>query len=163
MQTRKNFILAACAALGLLAALPGCAPTVAERGNMLKDYQIADVKPGVDTDHDVLLKLGSPTTRAPFDEKTWYYFGQETAKHGIFDPKITKERIVVVTFNDQNVVNTIQDVPSDRLDLPIARDKTPTSGSEMTVLQQFMGNMGRFNKEKKDNPADIGGGANPSH
>jgi hypothetical protein len=36
---------------------------------------------------------------------------------------------------------------SGREDVPYVREKTPTSGQEMTVLQQFVGNLGRFNKQ----------------
>jgi outer membrane protein assembly factor BamE (lipoprotein component of BamABCDE complex) len=137
-----------------LAFTGGCTPTRNIRGNILQDYQLAEVQVGVDTQSDVLHKFGSPTTKAPFDENVWYYFGQETEKRGILDPEVTSEKVIAVVFNDNGIVEHIEQVDNDRMDLPYVRRKTPTSGHEMTVMQQLLGNMGRFNKEEgesKDN------------
>jgi outer membrane protein assembly factor BamE (lipoprotein component of BamABCDE complex) len=142
----KKFIL--CLLVSTAFAASGCTPTEAIRGNLLQNYQLSQVKPGVDTQSDVLKKLGSPTTKAPFDDNTWYYMGQRTEKRGILDPKIIQERIVIVRFDPTSGV--VQEVKSDvdphRLDIPYERDKTPTSGSEVTIMQQMLGNMGKFNK-----------------
>jgi outer membrane protein assembly factor BamE (lipoprotein component of BamABCDE complex) len=140
----KKFTL--CAGLLLLALIAACAPTEAVRGNLLQNYQLSEVKPGTDTQSDVLKKLGSPTTKAPFDDSTWYYMGQRTEKHGILDPKIVEERIVKVTFNKDGVVQDLKMEDPHRLDIPYERAKTPTSGSEITVMQQMLGNLGKFNK-----------------
>lgn len=133
-----------CASL-CLAALGGCAPTVNARGNFVKDYQMVTIEPGISTKSDVLRAMGSPTTTDPFDDTVWYYIGQTTEKKGIFDPKVTDERIVMVDFDEMDVVTTIKDVGGNREEIPFSREKTPTSGNEMTVMQQFFGNLGKFN------------------
>ena len=137
---KKKLIL-----LSSVALLCACTPTVTKNGNLLQDYQIADVVVGVHTKSDVLRLLGSPTTQAPFDNNVWYYIGQEREKHGILDPKIVKERIVVASFDDQGVLQSLKDEDGERLDIPFERDKTPTHGNDMSVVQQFLGNLGRFN------------------
>jgi outer membrane protein assembly factor BamE (lipoprotein component of BamABCDE complex) len=126
-------------------SLTACTPTYNVRGNMLEDSQLASIQPGIDTQTDVLRKIGTPTTKSAFDDKTWYYIGQDTKKRGILDPKVTKERIVEIHFNEQGIVETAQDVQNKREDIPYVKDKTPTSGNEVTVMQQLLGNMGRFN------------------
>lgn len=134
--------------LPCLLALAACSPTVAEHGNMLEDYQLKQIAPGTATRSDVLRVLGSPTTQAPFDENTWYYIGQETEKHGILDPKITKERVIVVRFAEDGTVTSINEIPKDAaVDVPIEREKTKTNGTEYTLMQQLLGNLGKFNKE----------------
>ena len=143
----KNIRLLTCAALSV-SVLGGCTPTHHVRGNMLQDYQIAEITPGKDTRSDVLRKFGSPTTKATFDESIWYYLGQETEKRGILDPEVVEERIVVVFFDDEGVVQDVKDVDNERVDLPYVRRKTETSGNEITVMQQFLGNLGKFNKEE---------------
>jgi outer membrane protein assembly factor BamE (lipoprotein component of BamABCDE complex) len=127
------------------AALHGCAPTVNARGNLVKDYQMVTITPGTSTKSDVLRAMGSPTTQDPFDENIWYYIGQTTEKKGILDPKVTDERIVMVDFDEAGLVETIKDVGGNREDIPYERRKTATSGNELTVLQQFFGNLGKFN------------------
>lgn len=141
------------------AALPACTPTEATRGNIVEDYRMAEITPGVSSRTNVLQSLGSPTTVAPFDDKVWYYIGQKTEKTGIFDPKVVDKKIVVVTFNDDGIVQTMDNVNANDVDVPKVRDKTPTSGNEVTVLQQFLGNIGRFNSDSKDKPQDVGGGS----
>ncbi len=128
---------------GILAA--GCTPTVAVRGNIVEDYRLAEVQPGVHTRSDVMRLLGSPTTEGTFDPNTWYYLGQKTEKRGILDPEVIEEKIVVVEFDDMGVVQTVNNVDPNRQNIPYVREKTQTSGNEMTALQQMMGNLGRFN------------------
>ncbi|MGB4058072.1 MAG: outer membrane protein assembly factor BamE [Alphaproteobacteria bacterium] len=145
MNLKKTTLLLASAGfLGLV--LPACTPTVSQHGNMLEDHQIKTVIPGIHTRSDVLRILGSPTTQAPFNENLWYYIGQETEKSGILDPEVTKERIVLVLFNEAGTVEQVREMPKgSRLDVPIERGKTPTHGNDVTIMQQFLGNLGRFN------------------
>lgn len=138
--------------------IAGCTPTQATRGNIVEDYRIEEIVPGVSTRTSVLQSLGSPTTEAPFDENVWYYIGQKTEKRGIFDPKVVDKKIVVVAFNPDGVVQTIDKVNADQIDVPRVRRKTPTSGNEITVMQQLLGNVGRFNKPKGKAVDTAGGG-----
>lgn len=123
-----------------------CTPTQAVRGNIVEDYRLSEITPGISTRQNVLKSLGSPTTQAPFDDNVWYYIGQKTEKTGIFDPKVTEEKIVVVAFDEQGIVQQAQVVDADRINVPRVRDKTPTGGNDITPLQQMMGNLGKFNK-----------------
>lgn len=134
----------ALAALGQTA----CSPVVAQRGNMLENYQLEQVNVGQSTQSDVLRVLGSPTTKAPFDDTTWYYIGQETEKRGILDAETVKERVIMATFDESGTLSYIGDV-KDREDINVqyARDKTPTYGNDMTAIQQILGNLGKFNPQ----------------
>lgn len=153
---KKTLFSALCLSLSC-AAMTACTPTQATRGNIVEDYRIAEIVPGVSTRTSVLQSLGSPSTQAPFDENIWYYIGQKTEKSGIFDPKVVDKKIVVVAFNNEGVVQAIDKVNADQIDVPHVRRKTPTSGNEITVMQQLLGNVGRFNKEKTS-AVDTAGG-----
>ena len=147
----KNVITAFLIAFSLTAA--ACTPTVSVRGNLVDDYKLSKVQKGVDTRTDVLQKLGSPTTVAPFDDSVWYYLGQTTEKRGIFDDEVKDERIIVVMFTPDGVVDQVNDVKGKRQSVPYVDRETPTSGNETTVMQQMLGNLGKFNK----NEAPTGG------
>ncbi len=129
-----------------LIAVAGCAPTKSNRGNLVEDFRMSEITPGISTRTNVLKSLGSPTTTAPFDENIWYYIGQKMEKKGIFDPKVIDERVVVVAFNDKGIVETMEEVDSERLEVPTVRRKTHTGGNDVTVLEQLLGNVGRFNR-----------------
>lgn len=159
MKMRKTLVLMALLAAGG-SMTSACTPTQATRGNMLEDYRIAEVVPGVSSRTNVLQSLGSPTTQAPFDENVWYYIGQKTEKRGIFDPKVVEKKVVVVAFNQDGVVDTIEEVDADQINVPTVRRKTPTSGNDITVMEQLIGNIGRFNKSKGNAATTAGGGGN---
>ncbi|MFN3827664.1 MAG: outer membrane protein assembly factor BamE [Micavibrio sp.] len=142
----KNVLSALLLSFALL-SFTGCTPTVNVRGNLIDDYKLAQIQKGVDTRTDVLRKIGSPTTVAPFDDSVWYYLGQTMEKKGILDPQVKEERVIVVMFDADGVVEQVQDVDNSRQDIPYVERKTPTSGNEVTVMQQMFGNLGRFNKE----------------
>lgn len=129
-----------------LLALSACTPVTANRGNMLEDYQMQEVQPGLDTRDDVIRKIGSPTTVSPFDNNTWYYLGQKTEKRGILDSKVVNERIVMVTFAEDGFVQAVKERKEGREDVTLVERETPTEGNEMTIMQQMMGNLGKFNK-----------------
>lgn len=142
--SEKTVLTLGCAALLLL---PSCSPTVAQRGNMLENHQLEEVKSGQSTRSDVLRAFGSPTAQSTFDPNIWYYIGQETEKRGILDPEVTKERIFQVAFSQEGILESVREIGRDRMNIPYARDKTPTHGNETTVMQQFFGNLGKFNPQ----------------
>lgn len=137
----KKTILIALAATTCAA----CSPVVAQRGNMLEDYQVSEVKPGVSTRSEVLRTLGSPTTQSTFDPDVWYYIGQETEKRGILDPEVVKERIFLVAFDEEGTLQAFQEIDRKRMNIPFERSKTPTHGNDITVMQELLGNLGKFN------------------
>lgn len=142
-----------------LTALTACTPMTATRGNLLDDYQMKEIQPGIDTRDEVVRKIGSPSTVAPFDDNTWYYIGEKTAKKGILDPKITEERIVVVTFSPvDGLVDKVVERKDGREDVPLVQRKTPTTGNDFTVMQQLMGNLGKFNRQDGNAANTAGGG-----
>ncbi len=126
-------------------ALSACTPTIATRGNIVEDFRMAEITPGVSSRTNVLKSLGSPTTKAPFDDNVWYYIGQKTEKKGIFDPKVVDEKIVVVAFNEEGIVEVMEEIDTERMDIPRVRRKTETGGNNVTVLEQLLGNVGKFN------------------
>lgn len=136
----KYFIVFVSALLTL-----ACTPTIAQRGNMVTDEQVEKLVPGVHTAQDVLRVFGSPTTRAPFDENIWYYIGQETEKHGILDPEVTQENVVIVRLSPEGELLSVEPLQTERIAVPIERDKTKTHGNEVTAVQQMLGNLGKFN------------------
>ncbi|MGB0720212.1 MAG: outer membrane protein assembly factor BamE, partial [Bdellovibrionales bacterium] len=100
---------------------------------------------GQSTRSDVLKNLGSPTTQSTFDNNVWYYIGQETEKKGILDPKVVKERIILVAFDDEGTLQDLQEIDRGRMNIPYVRSKTKTYGNDRTIAQELLGNLGKFN------------------
>jgi len=151
----KQSLLSFSAMLALTVSLSACTPYYSVHGNLLKQEQIDSVKINEDSQSEVMKKLGSPTTKSTFDPLVWYYIGQEAEKVGVFDLKIKDEQVVVVAFDETGLVKSVDRSSPDRLDIPYVREKTATSGNELTAAQQLMGNLGRFNNSAQEagNPA----------
>lgn len=152
MTFQKYLLLAGALACTTFTA---CTPTTAQRGNLLENEQLQKIQAGKHTRSDVLRLWGSPTTVAPFDDNTWYYIGQETEKRGILDAKIKEERIVTVKFAEDGIIQSIKESDKDgRINIPIERESTPTHGNETTIMQEFFGNLGKFNPQQGRQPGN---------
>ncbi len=132
-----------------LLAVSACAPVSATRGNYVETPDLEQVQPGRHTRSDVIRLIGSPTTVAPFDDNVWYYLGQQKEKRGVLDPEIKDERVIVVAFDETGLVESVRERDGDRIDIPVSDRATPTHGNDLTIMQQFLGNLGRFNPQEE--------------
>ncbi len=134
------------ATAGLLGlALAACAPTVDTRGHMAEDDRLKQIRPGVSTRDDVAALLGTPSSVGTFDPSTWYYIGQRTEKVAFFRPEVVERRVVVVRFDEAGTVREMNQLGAeDGLAVDVVDRRTPTAGKELGVIEQILGNVGRF-------------------
>src|SRR5216683_1215298 len=128
-------------------ALAACAPTVDQRGNLPGADKIAEIRPGATTRDEVAKILGTPSSTAVFDNKTWYYISRRTKQVAFFDPDVVDQQVYIVNFDERGVVKAVdhKDLKDGR-DIEPAPGATPAPGRELTFLEQVLGNIGRFNK-----------------
>lgn len=132
--------------VALLATLvSACTPLVAVRGNLVEDKRLERVVVGVSNRESVLSSLGTPTVKPAFDDKTWLYIGEVTEQLAFFDPDIVDRRVLAIRFDEEDRVSAIADYDekSGKIVRFVSRE-TPTSGRELSVLEQIFGNIGRF-------------------
>lgn len=132
--------------IGGLMLLAACTPTISQRGNMIDDDRLQQLKIGTTSRSDVLDLLGTPTTQGTFDDRTWYYIGQHVEQSGVFAPEITEQKVARLTFDPTS--GTLKDIhvfgKDDGKDVAMVDRETPTKGKELTFLQQMLGNLGKF-------------------
>lgn len=142
MQKMIQFILLT----ALISLTTACVETERQSGYVQRGADVASLKPGQSTKDDVKSALGSPSTTSNFGEETWYYIGQTMLATPLFAPKIQSQQAMVLTFNKEGILQDMrQDDGKERRELSIVDDKTPTSGHKVGVMEQFLGNLGRFN------------------
>jgi len=156
-RTLRRSILAG-GALPLI--LAGCQPIVANRGNMLDEDRITQVKAGSSSKNDVFEALGSPSITSTFDDNTWYYVGQRTEREAFFKPVITDRKVIAVQFDDTDHVKAIDRVGlEEAVEVEPLEQTTPAVGRDITFMEQLIGNIGRpSSKKKKKDDDDSGGG-----
>jgi outer membrane protein assembly factor BamE (lipoprotein component of BamABCDE complex) len=127
-------------------ALIACVPQVSNHGYRLDEAALAQVESGRTSREQVLQLLGSPSSVTTFDGSVWYYVGQRTERLSFYQEEVVNQDVVAIVFDDLGTVNRIDRHGLDRAqEVSLVDRETPTAGSELTVLEQFIGNIGRFN------------------
>ncbi|PZP55514.1 MAG: hypothetical protein DI586_06570, partial [Micavibrio aeruginosavorus] len=62
-----------------------------------------------------------------------------------------------LTFAPDGFVDSMVERRDGREDVAIVKRTTPTSGNEITFVQQMLGNLGKFNKQDTTNAAQTAG------
>lgn len=143
---RKSFAVAV-AASALLALAAGCSPKTANRGNIPTPSQLEKLEIGKHTMEYVRGVLGTPSTVGTFDQSVWYYIGKRTERWAFFEESVLEQQVVAVYFDGNGTIEHIQTYDeSDARRIEMVERKTPTAGHELGVVEQIIGNLGRFNK-----------------
>ncbi len=140
-----------------------CASRLDTRGNLPDPKLLSSIRPGELSREDVVDLLGSPSSVTPFGSDTWYYISKRTETFAFFAPKVTARKIVVVKFAKDGKVKEVNTVglEKSRVIKPVSR-KTPTHGTEMTIIEQLIGNLGRFKKKKQQSSPEDDATGTPS-
>lgn len=127
-------------------ALSACETTVNTHGFIPDEAALAKLKPGVQNRGQVAEILGSPSSVSNFDDSNWYYISRRTSSLAFFRPTVLEQEVVVVAFDGGGRVAEVQHLTlADGLPITPTSRETPTPGRELGILQQLIGNLGRFN------------------
>jgi outer membrane protein assembly factor BamE (lipoprotein component of BamABCDE complex) len=136
----------ACCGLIASLALLGCVPQVSNHGYRLDEAALAQVQPGRTSQDEVLRLLGSPSSLTTFDGSAWYYVSQRTERMSFYQEEVVNQDVVAIAFDELGRVSSVDRHGLDRAqEISFVDRETPTSGSELGVFEQFIGNIGRFN------------------
>ena len=143
--------LAGTIALGLM--LGACSPKILQHGNVPDEEQVVQIQPGQDDKTRVEQLLGSPSTTGTFGDDVWYYVSKRTAQTAFFEPDIVDQGVLAISFDAQGIVQDLKvyDKEDGRMVAMVDR-VTPTHGNELTIIQQMLGNLGRFSPDQKSGP-----------
>jgi len=130
-----------------LVFLAACSPKVENHGYM-KQGEIKDaLVVGQTTKDEVLTALGSPSAQSSFGEEAWYYISSRREATAFFKPKVTEQDIIRIAFDAGGVVSKVENYNKDNAkEFDTVKRTTPTEGHSMGIMEQLLGNLGRFNK-----------------
>lgn len=121
-----------------LAGAAGCdsITQVQRHGYLLSQDQLDQVPVG-SSKEQVDFVLGTPSTTATFGSEVYYYISQTTETTAFLAPKMTDQRILAVYFDTDNRVERFANYGlEDGRVVDFIGRKTPTSGAEVTFLNQ---------------------------
>jgi outer membrane protein assembly factor BamE (lipoprotein component of BamABCDE complex) len=135
----------------LVVAIASCSDNIDPRGNAPMPDALAQIEPGRVTRSDVVALIGTPATASLFGDDHWYYISSHFKTVAFFAPEELDRQVIVIDFDKSGTVTAIR-----RLDLEQGKDvamvprTTPAPGKELSLLEQLIGNVGKFGAPDKD-------------
>lgn len=137
-------------AVAVVFTLSGCAKDIDLRGNLPTNESLVQLAIGQQTRQDVQTLLGTPATTAVFDDETWYYISSHTTMYAFYKTKEFDRTIYALSFDDHGILKDVRKFDmKDGHPVQIANRETPTKGREYGVLEQLLGNIGRFSAPRR--------------
>jgi len=136
--------LAAAACLGL--SVGACVSEEFQRGYMLDERAVQQVKPGMNGEQ-VLQTLGTPSTVSTVGNKSWYYISQTSRRPVRFmGESVTDQKVLAVYFDRNLKVERVAlyGVQDGKVFDFISRT-TPASGEESTFIGAMFRGIGALN------------------
>lgn len=134
--------------LAAVAVVVGCSPVVSTHGYRIDPSLVAQIKPGITSREEVAQLLGSPSSMGTFDDASWYYVTQRTERLTFYDENVAAQDVLRIDFGPDGLVRGVSQRGLEMArNIEPAPEKTRTLGNELTIVQQFVGNIGRFNSE----------------
>lgn len=120
-------------------------------GDTPPQVRVKAIKSGTHTKEDVTRLLGSPTSITLFEKESWLYIQSKEQTRVFLPAKEIERNIVQVTFNDKGVVTKVKELSlADGHDISIDETVTPVSGKNLSVIDELIGNFGRFPANKSN-------------
>jgi outer membrane protein assembly factor BamE (lipoprotein component of BamABCDE complex) len=134
-----HFMTVAAAAL----LLAGCATTRAHKGTVLDQQLVSAIQPGVDNKASVEKLLGRPSFVGQWTENDWYYFSRDTNQVAFRNPRVNKQSVLLVRFDQKGNVAALQHSGKELvLGLDPSRRETPTLGRKRSFFDDLISNIG---------------------
>jgi len=137
----------------LAAALVACSPIVRQHGHVVDEDKLGEIRPGTTTKQQVAQMLGTPSSIGTFADANWYYISRKTSTVAFLAPRVDDQSVVQVVFDDAGVVREVKQYgkgDGERIE-HVARE-TPSVGKQLTLMEQLIGNLGRFNSPRGNRP-----------
>jgi outer membrane protein assembly factor BamE (lipoprotein component of BamABCDE complex) len=145
----------------LVPILASCETIVDQRGFAPTPGSVEKLEVSSQSREDVVRLIGSPSAVSTFNPNVWYYISQKQETWAFLKPVMLDQDVLQLSFNESGRLQAMKKYNlADGRDIDMVSRITPTAGKELTVLEQIMGNVGRFSGPRQDtNPgAPTGGG-----
>ena len=124
-------------------ALAGCSQIRQHKGIVLDPQLASAIQPGVDNKESVEKALGRPSFVGQFTPNVWYYVSRDVNQVAFRNPKITRQTVLVVRFDQKGNVASVQRTGKELvMNVGPAHRSTPTLGRKRSFFEELFGNIG---------------------
>lgn len=137
--------LRVCFHIAICAVVASCSPIVNLRGHSDEQADYSQIIPGQSNREDVQAILGTPSAKSNFGDETWFYIMEKRETYGMFAPEIAEQSVTSVRFDSAGLVEDISKTDKEEgKSVEFVEKTTPTEGRKMGVMEQLLGNFGKF-------------------
>ena len=137
--------------------LAGCAQMRQHKGVVLDPQLATGIQPGVDNKDSVEKALGRPSFIGQFTPNDWYYFSRDVNQVAFRNPKVVKQTVMIVRFDQKGNVASVQRTGKELvMNVEPTHRSTPTLGRKRSFFEELFGNIGTVGA-----PGMGGGSQNP--
>lgn len=131
----------------ILSGITSCTVIEEKHGVSLREASLDSI--GASSNKgDVKRALGSPSTKSTFGQDVWYYISNQTERRIFSENEMLDQQVLALSFGyDDNIENIELYGLKDGRKFDFSERTTPTAGHDLTVIEQLLGNVGRFNAE----------------
>jgi outer membrane protein assembly factor BamE (lipoprotein component of BamABCDE complex) len=123
--------------------LAGCSQIRQHKGVVLDPQISSAIQPGVDNKDSVEKALGRPSFVGQFTPNDWYYFSRDVNQVAFRNPKVVKQTVLVVHFDQKGNVASVQRTGKELvMNVEPTHRSTPTLGRKRTFFEELFGNIG---------------------
>jgi len=135
----------------MIAGLTACADNIDPRGNAPMPDALAQIQPGRVTRSDVVALIGTPATASLFGDDHWYYISSHFKTVAFFKPEELDRQVIVIDFDKSGTVVAVRKLGLEEgREVAMVDRVTPAPGKELSLLEQLIGNVGKFGGAEKD-------------
>ena len=123
--------------------LAGCSQIRQHKGVVLDPQISSAIQPGVDNKDSVEKALGRPSFIGQVTPNDWYYFSRDVNQVAFRNPKVVKQTVLVVHFDQKGNVASVQRTGKELvMNVEPTHRSTPTLGRKRTFFEELFGNIG---------------------
>jgi len=132
---------------GLTVLLGSCAVTETQHGHLLPPNAAEELAQANISQTRVVDLLGTPSAVSAFDRNRWYYVSEIQQHTAFFKPDVVDREVLILEFDrSQRLQRVATLTEEDGREVTLVSRETPTEGNRITIIEQLLGNLGRFNQ-----------------
>lgn len=132
-------------AINLFLSLGSCSSKIDSKGYIFDSLDFSSIQKNVTSKNTILNNFGSPSFYSDVSNKEyWFYYSNQVKKFLFFQPKIISRDVLILSFNDNNVVDFIKILNIGDQDSKyfFNINKTEVKGHEKGIFKSIFENIG---------------------
>lgn len=117
---------------------------ITHKGNIFDNNDVDSIRVGLTDKNDILQNFGYPLNISYFDKNIWIYYSYQMKEILFFKPYISDQKVLVVRFNNENIVSDMYLYNIDSNNYEILNTTDTSLQDNQNVIQDILSNIGQI-------------------